>query len=118
MKTETKEIYKCEYCNKLYQIKRYALQHEKQCPKNPENDRPCFNCEFLRKKEAKVWIWIDNYYTGEPVYETKDLLFCDKKKIFLYPPKSEHKGNYYTEFWNEENSNNPMPKECNEQELI
>ena len=118
MKTEIKEVYKCEYCNKLYQIKRFALEHEKMCSKNPDNKRDCLNgCNHLRKKYAKVWIGIDDYHTGEPIYEFKTLFYCEKKKTFLYPPKSEHKGNYYTEFYDEENENNPMPKECDEYKL-
>jgi len=50
MKTEYKEIYKCDYCNKLYQIKSYAIKHEKICQKNPINYRPCLSCEYLIKK--------------------------------------------------------------------
>jgi len=113
MKTEIKEVYKCEHCNKLYQIKRYALEHEKSCSKNPENKKACLDgCTFLIKKDAKVYIGIDHYYTGEPVYENRTLLYCEHKKIFLYPPKSEHKQNYYTEFYDEENENKPMPMTC------
>lgn len=51
---QTKEIYKCEYCRKIYQIKRFAESHEKMCKKNPENNRACFGCNFLQKKEVEV----------------------------------------------------------------
>ena len=113
MKTQTIEVYKCEYCNKLYQRKSACLKHEKQCNKNPDNNRMCLNsCKHLIKKDTKVYIGIDDYYSSEPIYETKSLLFCAKKNTYLYTPKSEHKGNYYTEFYNENEENNPMPKEC------
>ena len=114
METETKEIYKCDFCSRWYQLKRFAESHEKSCTRNPDNYRRCLdNCKHLVKKGAKVYIGIDEYYTSEPIYETRTLLFCEKKSMFLYPPKVEHKGNYYTEFYDEENENKPMMKECN-----
>lgn len=112
MKIEIREIYKCEYCNKLYQRKHAAIKHEKRCNKNPTNDRPCFDCSHLTSKDAEVYIGIDDYCTHDPIYEVRTLLFCKNKSMFLYPPKSDHKGSYFTEFYHEENSNNPMPKEC------
>lgn len=54
MITQTKEIYKCEHCRKLYQIKRFTELHEKMCNKNPENQRACFTCKFLEKKETAL----------------------------------------------------------------
>ncbi|WP_372934957.1 hypothetical protein [Mariniphaga sediminis] len=112
MKTKQSTIYECEFCGKYYKRKHYAEYHEGMCPKNPYNQRACFGCSHLIKKDAKVWIGIDNYYSGEPYYEQRTLLYCQKKQTFLYPPKAENKGNYFTEFYNEENENNPMPKEC------
>jgi len=112
MKTEIKEIYKCDHCNKLYQIKSFAIKHEERCSKNPENFRACFGCEHLGKKDAKVHTGYDDYFSCEPIYEFKTLLFCSKKNTFLYPPISEHKGNVYSEFDDDSQQNNPMPKEC------
>ena len=54
MKTETKEIYKCEHCNKLYQLKNWCLVHEKACSKNPDNDRACFGCQYLTKQNETI----------------------------------------------------------------
>jgi len=106
MITEIKEVYKCEYCRKLYQIKRFAIYHESICKKNPENYRVCFGCKFLVKKE--VTIKDDHPVMGETEYN-RDLLFCTSKNIFLHPPIVEHKGNAY-ELGDE--LNEPMPDEC------
>jgi len=63
MKIETKEIYKCEHCNKLYQIKSKCLEHEKTCSKNPDNQRACFGCRHLEKKNYTIYE--DHPYSGE-----------------------------------------------------
>lgn len=104
MITETKEVYKCEYCRKLYQIKRFAIYHESICSKNPANDRPCFNCQNMTT---------ENYEYGDDGegYRTKNLnlFFCNAKQIFIHTPKNEIKKNAF-ELGDSEN--NPMPKEC------
>jgi hypothetical protein len=105
MKTETKEIYKCEHCNKLYQIKNACLSHEKTCSKNPDNDRACFGCIHLSKESETIYY--DTFY-GEGERKV-DLLHCNKLETFLYPPKVEHKGNMYE---TDSKENNPMPKSC------
>lgn len=105
MITETKEIYKCEHCKKLYQLKKYCLLHETTCKKNKENHRACFGCNNLTKKTETIV-----YDTGYGESQRKvDLLYCTKLDIFLYPPKVEHKGNQYETHPKE---NKPMPKEC------
>lgn len=104
MKIQTKEIYKCDHCNKLYQIKRYCAEHEIICSKNPVNDRDCFGCMHLEKKETKISY--DTPY-GES-FRTVHLLHCVKIDSFLYPPKVEHKGNM---FETEPYENNPMYKQ-------
>ena len=105
MKTETIEIYKCEHCNKLYQRKHFCEAHEKNCVHNPDNDRACFNCQFLIKKTTE--------YYSDGVYMkhqgSLNLLYCNKIGIFLYPPKVEHKGNY---FELDAELNEPMRREC------
>ncbi len=113
MKTEIKEIYKCEYCNKLYQRKHFAERHELMCYKNTETKRACFGCANLTKKEVLIYSGHDHYYTCEPVNYKMNFLFCNKKQIFLYTQKSEVKGNYLHIDENGNNfENNPMPKEC------
>lgn len=105
MKIETKEIYKCEYCNKLYQIKSACYKHENICSKNPENDRACFTCRHLTTETETIY-----YDTGYGENERKvNLLYCNKKESFVYPPKVEFKKNWYE---TDPIENNPMPKKC------
>lgn len=112
MKTEIKEIYKCEYCNKLYQIKKNAAYHELMCSKNPANKRPCFECKHLNKRQTVIYP--DNptgYVSNELVL---NLLHCKKKDIFIYPPKVEVKKNMYELG---DDLNEPMPKQCSDFEI-
>ena len=105
MITETKEIYKCSHCRKLYQIKTACINHEKGCHKSPYNERVCFNCPFLDKKFTTI-----HYDTGYGEDERSiELLHCSKIDSFLYPPKVEHKGNMF-ELGDE--SNQPMKSTC------
>lgn len=70
MITSIIECYKCEYCRKFYQIKRFAENHEKSCKKNPANDRACFGCKYLNKKDIEYDSshpelgeeWFDEYW--------------------------------------------------------
>lgn len=113
MKTEIKEIYKCEYCNKLYQIKSACENHELACRKNPANFRPCYSCFNLEKKEALIYSGYDDYYTYEPVNVPRDFFFCTKNQIFLYTPQNEIKGNFdHTDTEGGIFKNHPMPKKC------
>jgi hypothetical protein len=113
MKTELKTIYKCDYCNKLYQRKHSCERHELMCTKNPDNNRKCYGCKYLEKKEAIIYAEVDHYYTGEPVYVDKSFLHCKKKGIFFYTPQNEVKGNHKHIDENGNNfENHPMPREC------
>lgn len=104
MIVETKEVYKCEYCRKLYQVKSAAARHELMCAKNPVNDRVCFGCGYLSKKE--ISIDSDDDYGGPDLL---NLLWCSKINSFLYPPQVEIKNTYY-DLGDE--SNEPMRTEC------
>ena len=101
MKTETKTIYKCSYCKTLYQKRYFAIKHEDKCRKNPKNDRPCFHCQYLTKKDTYI------YYENDHICETVDhsFLFCNKIDLFLYPPQIKHPAEL-------DDRNDPMPKEC------
>ena len=108
MKIETREIYKCDHCNKLYQRKHAAINHEKACPKNPKNFRKCLDwCKHLRKKDATIEI----DYLDSSCARTYSLFYCNAKKHFLYTPQNEYKGNFLEL---EGNDNLPMPKDCQE----
>lgn len=95
-------IYKCDFCNKIYQKEYFARKHEESCTLNPKNFRPCFSCSYLTKKETKV---LDDYENEKIL----DLLYCKKKNVFLHTPQNELKNNAFTL---DENDNIPMPKEC------
>lgn len=106
MIVETKKIYKCEHCNKLYQIKNACISHEKSCYKNPQNDRACFICIHLKKKVEKIYY--DDFLHESHEKEVK-LFHCDQIHSFLCPPKVEHKRNAFD---TSSESNIPMKKEC------
>ncbi len=103
---ETKEIYKCGYCKKLYQIKKACINHEVSCGGNPANERACFYCPNLEKKSTETY---GQYYDGTEYKRDIDLLYCKAKDIFLYPPKVEIKGNAIELC---DHSNEPMPVKC------
>jgi hypothetical protein len=106
MKIETKEIYKCDHCNKLYQIKSACVKHEEACSKSMVNQRPCFSCHNLIKKETTIY---DDNWDGSESSKTVNLFYCENKKHFLYTPQNEIKQNRF-ELGDEENV--PMPKQC------
>lgn len=106
MKTETREVYKCDHCSKMYQIKRYAEQHEVFCVKNPENKRACTFCPHLDKK---VTSYYQEFPDGSEMERTVELFFCKEKRMFLYPPKVEIKKTWFELGYHE---NSPMPKDC------
>lgn len=105
MKTEIKEVYKCEHCNRLYQRKHHCLNHELGCKKRPDYLRPCHNCKLLKKVKATAWD-IDEY--GDEYGKVVDVLFCEKLDCFIYPPSVAAKGNAFEM----ERLNVEMPKEC------
>jgi len=104
--TITKPTYKCEYCRKLYQRKRYCELHEPKCRKNPENYQACLDgCQFIMKKNTTVYY---DTYIGQGEFKI-DLLFCEAKNEFVYP--------YWVNGIDEADiedglPNNPMPKQC------
>jgi len=105
MKTETREIYRCGHCNKLYLREGFCKRHEKGCFYNPDNSRPCLDCVSLVKK--KHTIYSDN---GNNEYDMViSCFYCDAKKVFMYPPIVEHKRNAIDLA---DELNGPMPKKC------
>lgn len=108
MKIHNKPTYKCDYCNKLYQIRAACEKHEVKCNSNPENFRACGDCKFCEKVEEKFYI---DMFDGE--HETKVKVFkCTAKNIFIHPPKVERSEKGAYEFGDTQNI--PMAKigEC------
>jgi hypothetical protein len=104
MKIVTKEIYKCDYCRKAYQIKRACEYHEKMCKKNPVNDRLCLHCNHFEKKDVEHY----EYYGDNDHKVNLSVFYCKAKDIYLYPQQVEIKNN--PKDFGE--TNEPMPKEC------
>lgn len=107
MKTEIKEVYKCDYCNKLYQIKYHCQNHEKSCTKRPDYLRPCHNCNILKKVKETISVGYGDIY-GNKKKEVVKVLFCEKRDVFIYPPSVAAKGNAFEMA----KPNIEMPKEC------
>ena len=107
MKSKQVTLYYCDFCSKQYQKKHYAALHESKCSMNPANDRPCFHCEHLTKKEIEIH---QEYYSEGREFERKvDLLYCNSNRYFLFPPQvSKEKA-----FNLDDISNVAMPLTCN-----
>lgn len=118
MIVNNKPTYKCEFCGKLYQLKKWCVKHEPICKKNPINNQRCREgCIYLEQREAKyIYQGISMGENMAIEYEekegVKDLLFCTKKKEFVYPFWC--KNPILEEDIIEEIPNNPMPKKCND----
>lgn len=106
MITKTKDVFYCEHCKKHGLSKHAMTYHESICTKNPANKRPCFGCESLTQKEAAI---SGEYFNGSEWERKVELLYCKKKKVFLYPPKNEVKQNFFD---TGDYINEPMPREC------
>lgn len=104
MKTEIRETYRCDFCNKFYLMKTACLKHEERCHLNPSNNRLCYECDHLDKKKVES-VREDDH--GNLI--TYDLYFCKKVDACLHPPKVEFKGNAIELY---EYENMPMKVEC------
>ena len=119
MITKIKPVYYCEHCKKVgipkHGLSRYKMEyHERICFYNPENKRACIDCFYIEKKEVEVAETINGGYQNIiKSKRTMNLFFCEKKQIFLHPPKVEIKGNAKgIVIDNEIVANEPMPKVC------
>ena len=105
MKTEIREIYKCDYCNKIYQRRNAAINHEERCNSNPKNFKACSSCEHLKKVEETYYF---DTYNGEGSRQVQ-IFKCDKINSFVHPASVERNG---TAFEMGDLDNVPMKKEC------
>jgi len=108
MKAEVRKVFKCDHCNKMYQIERACIRHELMCTKNPENVRPCHGCNNVKKVTETIWSDVGDEY-GREMERTVSVLFCNKRDCFIYPPSVAVKGNAF-DMGNK--CNEEMPKEC------
>lgn len=108
MKTKTNvTLYICDHCKKKMQRKGAMEEHEKWCPKNPENEKACTYCPFL--KETDVTIYYDTF-DGEGSTVKKGFR-CTKLDKLLYPLSVQRRGldGRFPEHFGEQE---PMPKTC------
>ena len=108
MKIQTKEIYKCDFCKKLYQIKSACEKHELSCKKSPDYIRPCHSCNVLKMTKETIMAGYGDRY-GQEAEREVNVLFCQKRDCFIHPPSVAAKGN---SFDMGDKSNIEMPKEC------
>lgn len=110
MITETKTIYKCEHCRKLYQVKAAAERHEAKCKRNPDYQRACFGCAFITKKPV-VWEQDNGYTQWE---KQLNVCFCTKKNVIVRPPNAYmiDAGSICDKETDEELLEEAMPKTC------
>lgn len=105
MRTATKPVYYCDHCNKHGLSKPQMARHERLCFHNPENHRPCHDCRNLEKKRTEAYF---DTPIGDSDYRMVNVFHCKAKKVFLYTPQNQIKGNQYET----SPDNEPMPKEC------
>ena len=117
MKTETKEIYKCDHCNKLYQRKHACISHEPKCRKNPLNIPKCVGCKYLTEVDIEYQRHYETF--GDCELSSSSAFRCEKKDVFMYHPIVEL-GEYgvpdYSEFEGNEIEQHRMPTSCEEWE--
>ena len=106
----SKKFYQCEFYNKISLSAGAMKKHERACKKNPENIRACIGCEYCDAKTVKI---NPNYGYGEKRIE-RDLPYCSKLDMFIYPPKCERNDNYFLpeDIDDGETECIPMPKVC------
>lgn len=110
MITETREIYKCEYCKKIYQKKHSCVKHEAGCRKRPDYIRPCHGCIILDKIKKTIFAGYYDDYDNECTKDV-EVLFCKSKNCYIHPPSVEAKGNAI-DFGDKPNI--VMPKDCSD----
>jgi hypothetical protein len=114
MKTKTNvTLYICDFCKKKMQRRGAMEKHEKYCPKNPENEKACSGCAFL--KEEKVTMYYDGWNGQEEIQGNG--FRCTKLDKLLYPLVVERRGldQRFPEHFSDQE---PMPKECEHREFI
>jgi hypothetical protein len=104
MKTISKPVYYCDYCNKLGLSKSGMARHEQICNKNPENARPCYSCKFCVKRETTV----ETMYYGLLSNKHVELFYCEHHCNYIHTPQNAIRGNQY----DTDEPNIGMPKEC------
>lgn len=105
-------IYKCEYCSKIYQLKRFADKHHLKCRKNPENISKCSDfCTHLIRDKFEVLK--SNCYTEW--YENISMFKCVKLNKYVKPRWASDIDDHFSSDLPEVEK---QPKECDQYEHI
>ncbi len=107
---ETREIYKCEHCRKMYQVKSACEKHESGCKKNPANYRPCLDYCLHVSKKPFTYVIDTSYYEEDRIV---NVLYCEKLKKGVCPPSRDPYDVLYDKNSNEI-ENTVMPKKCDD----
>jgi len=116
MKEKQKIVYYCDFCKKKGLVKHAMERHENRCFKNPDNLRPCFECNCLKKKKITYYVCYSDIH-GETEC-TAEIFHCSKKEIYLKTPQNDFDKKFYEFDDQKENNYISMPRKCEEQEKI
>lgn len=112
-------VYQCDFCSKKLFRKQAMEKHEIKCSSNPANIRACFDCEFCEK--VSIMYEPESYsMNSESIFKASFSFKCNKKEVFMYPPKVEHGSGIpsYVLHKGEEILQEPMPLKCEFQKPI
>lgn len=79
--------------------------HEDMCFKNPKNNRPCFSCSNLTKKEATIYF---DTFDGEGSRQV-NIFYCSHYEKYMHTPQNEMKMNDIDLGYE---TNHPIPHNC------
>ena len=92
MKTETREIYNCDYCSRYYKQKHHAKYHESICKMNPVNIPACFSCIHLGKENVGA---INHPFAQDGEVFSVNVFYCNHLKQCMHTPINAAKGNKF-----------------------
>jgi len=116
MKEQVVTLFKCDFCSKELKRKHAMISHEKNCGRNPNNHKACFNgCKHLVQVEEMIWFDNPGYhpdYNDDEGERRKVKVFkCELLEKLMYPFNIEKRGlpeKYPSTYEDQE----PMPKNC------
>lgn len=109
---EHRDVYRCPWCGKPYLRKQDVMYHINfKCRKNPEYVHPCFWCDQLEKKDARVQFeWIGGFGEYHEEFHDVPSFYCKKHDQWMYSRlacKHDHP-------CSKDGDHLPMPKECDD----
>lgn len=84
MKEVKKQVYKCDYCNRLSLSKSGIKAHEKSCRKNPENKTYCYMCEHCESVKKEYTAYFRMHGGFDRVVDNAP--FCSYYDAYLIAP--------------------------------